>query len=251
MDVGVYMLRHVGPWVIAFGITLLMATRIFTHSPAALAAVLVAYAIVAGAIAAAVCQVIFVLFRTAHRQLAVRQLLARSPWLLFCTGALAALGDSAADHAPLPDKRDAENHADHGIDARDHHQKAGAVVQKEDLIAEMGAEIPDRSRQRRQRQNCERHRLEPFGNQKMHDLGAQHENADDARRKNGNQQRAVVGQLLHRGFGAAFLHALHRDRECGGGDEHGSNRGGALAEAIADSEQTGGCDPEQVVDGEA
>ncbi|QBY51163.1 mechanosensitive ion channel family protein [Cupriavidus oxalaticus] len=97
VDVGVFMLRHIGPWVIAFGITLLMATRTFAQSPAAVAAVLVAYAIVAGAVAAAMCQVIFVLFRTAHRQLAVRQLLARSPWLLFCTGALAALGDSATD----------------------------------------------------------------------------------------------------------------------------------------------------------
>lgn len=97
VDVGVFMLRHIGPWVVAFGLTLLMARQDFAQSPASVAAVLVAYAIVAGAIAAAVCQVIFTLFRTAHRQLAVRQLLAHSPWLLFCTGALAALGDGATD----------------------------------------------------------------------------------------------------------------------------------------------------------
>jgi small-conductance mechanosensitive channel len=97
IDVSVFMLRHIGPWVVAFGLTQLLAHRAFAQSPASVAAVLVAYAIVAGAIAAAVCQVIFTLFRTAHRQLAVRQLLARSPWLLFCTGALAALGDGATD----------------------------------------------------------------------------------------------------------------------------------------------------------
>ncbi|WP_155301214.1 mechanosensitive ion channel family protein [Cupriavidus necator] len=97
VDIGVYMLRHIGPWVVAFGLTMLMANRTFAQSPASVAGVLVAYAIVAGALAAAMCQVIFVLFRSAHRQLAVRQLLARSPWLLFCTGALAALGDSATD----------------------------------------------------------------------------------------------------------------------------------------------------------
>ncbi|MDK3025480.1 mechanosensitive ion channel [Cupriavidus taiwanensis] len=97
VDVGAYMLRHIGPWVVAFALTLLLARRLFAQSPASVAAVLVAYAIVAGAVAAAVCQVIFALFRTAHRQTAVRQLLARSPWLLFCTGALAALGNGAAD----------------------------------------------------------------------------------------------------------------------------------------------------------
>ncbi|WP_265919728.1 mechanosensitive ion channel family protein [Cupriavidus nantongensis] len=97
VDVGVYMLRHIGPWVVAFGLTLLLARQLFAQSPASVAAVLLAYAIVAGAVAAAVCQVIYALFRSAHRQLAVRQLLARSPWLLFCTGALAALGNGAAD----------------------------------------------------------------------------------------------------------------------------------------------------------
>ncbi|MCO4862150.1 mechanosensitive ion channel family protein [Cupriavidus sp. WGlv3] len=97
VDVGLYMLRHIGPWVVAFGLTLLLARQLFAQSPASVAAVLLAYAIVAGAVAAAVCQVIFALFRSAHRQLAVRQLLARSPWLLFCTGALAALGNGAAD----------------------------------------------------------------------------------------------------------------------------------------------------------
>ncbi|AGW93185.1 mechanosensitive ion channel protein MscS [Ralstonia pickettii DTP0602] len=97
VDIAIYMLRHIGPWMVAFGLTMLLANRTFAQSPASVAGVLVAYAIVAGALAAAICQVIFVLFRSAHRQLAVRQLLARSPWLLFCTGALAALGDSTTD----------------------------------------------------------------------------------------------------------------------------------------------------------
>jgi small-conductance mechanosensitive channel/MFS family permease len=97
IDVGIYMLRRIGPWVAAFGLTVLLAYRNFSQSPASVAAVMVAHAIVAGAIAAAVCQVIFALFRTAHRRLAVHQLLTRSPLLLFCTGALAALGNSATD----------------------------------------------------------------------------------------------------------------------------------------------------------
>ncbi|WER50056.1 mechanosensitive ion channel [Cupriavidus sp. WKF15] len=97
MDVGIYMLRRIGPWVAAFGLTVLLAYRHFSQAPASVAAVMVAHAIVAGAIAAAACQVIFALFRTAHRRLAVHQLLTRSPWLLFCTGALAALGNSATD----------------------------------------------------------------------------------------------------------------------------------------------------------
>ncbi|CAG2155578.1 mechanosensitive ion channel family protein [Cupriavidus numazuensis] len=97
MDVGIYMLRRIGPWVAAFALTMLLAYRHFSQSPASMAAVMVAHAIVAGAIAGAVCQVIFALFRTAHRRLAVRQLLTHSPLLLFCTGALAALGNSATD----------------------------------------------------------------------------------------------------------------------------------------------------------
>jgi len=97
IDVGVYMLRRIVPWIVAFGLTVLLAYRTFAQSPASVAGVLVAHAIVAGALASAVSQVIFALFRSAHRSLAVRQLLTHSRMLLFCTGALAALGNSATD----------------------------------------------------------------------------------------------------------------------------------------------------------
>jgi len=97
VDVGIYMLRRIGPWVVAFGLTLLLAHRTYEQSPASVAAVVVAYAIVSGAIAGAACQVIFALFHTAHRKQAVQQLLTHSRLLLFCTGALVALGNSATD----------------------------------------------------------------------------------------------------------------------------------------------------------
>jgi len=97
VDVGIYMLRRVGPWVAAFGVTMMLAFRVFADSPASVAAVLVGYAIVAGAVVSAVCQVIFALFTSAHRARAVHDLHMHSQWLLFGVGALAALGDGATD----------------------------------------------------------------------------------------------------------------------------------------------------------
>lgn len=97
LDVGVYFLRRIGPWAVAFGLTMLLAFRVFAHSPGSIAGVLVAYAIVAGAVLSAVCQVIFALFASAHRAHAVRSLLWHSRKLLFCTGVLAALGDATTD----------------------------------------------------------------------------------------------------------------------------------------------------------
>ncbi|MEN7530290.1 MULTISPECIES: mechanosensitive ion channel family protein [unclassified Cupriavidus] len=97
IDVGIYFLRRIGPWIIAFGLTLLLAYQVFGRTPASMGAVLVAYAIVAGAIMSAVCQVIFALFQSGHRRAAVRDLLGHSPLLLFVTGALAALGEANTD----------------------------------------------------------------------------------------------------------------------------------------------------------
>jgi len=97
MDVGIYFLRRIGPWIVAFGLTVLLAYKVYGRTPASMGGVLVAYAIVAGAVMSAVCQVIFALFHTAHRSHAVRDLLTRSPWLLFVTGALAALGEASTD----------------------------------------------------------------------------------------------------------------------------------------------------------
>lgn len=97
IDVGVYFMRRIGPWVVAFGLTLILSYQVFARTPASLAGVLVAFAIVAGALLASVCQVIFAVFSSAHRAHAVRDLLRHSRKLLFCTGALAALGEVSTD----------------------------------------------------------------------------------------------------------------------------------------------------------
>lgn len=97
IDVGIYFLRRIGPWIVAFAITVLLAGHVFGRTPASIGAVLVAYAIVAGAVMSAVCQVIFALFQSGHRKHAVRDLLLHSPILLFVTGALAALGEAHTD----------------------------------------------------------------------------------------------------------------------------------------------------------
>ncbi|XQU76945.1 Mechanosensitive ion channel family protein [Cupriavidus sp. H18C2] len=97
VDVGIYFLRRIGPWIAAFALTILLAYKVFGRTPASMGAVLVAYAILAGALMSAVCQVIFALFQSGHRKHAVRDLLLHSPMLLFVTGALAALGEANND----------------------------------------------------------------------------------------------------------------------------------------------------------
>lgn len=97
MDVGLYMLRRVAPWVVAFALAMLLSSGMFGRSPASMAGMVIAYSVVAGAVMGAVCQVIFALFTSAHRAHAVRDLLLHSRRLLFTTGALAALGDVTTD----------------------------------------------------------------------------------------------------------------------------------------------------------
>jgi small-conductance mechanosensitive channel len=97
MDVGIYMLRKIGPWALAFGLAVLITHRVQLHSPASIAGMVVAYAIVVGAVLSAVCQTLFALFSGAHRRCAVRDLHRHSRGLLFLIGALAALGDATSD----------------------------------------------------------------------------------------------------------------------------------------------------------
>lgn len=97
VDVGLYFLHRIGPWIVAFALTVLLAYKGFGRTPASMGAVLVAYAIVAGALMSAVCQVIFAIFQSGHRRHAVRDLIRHSPLLLFITGALAALGEANTD----------------------------------------------------------------------------------------------------------------------------------------------------------
>jgi moderate conductance mechanosensitive channel len=91
-----FALRQTGPWVVAF-----IAVLIFVRNmPDALGRVLglvIAYAIVAGSIFSAICMIVFSIFSTAHRRVAVQQLLARAFWPLFAIGACGALGDATAN----------------------------------------------------------------------------------------------------------------------------------------------------------
>lgn len=97
VDVGIYMLRKIGPWAVAFGVAVLITRQVRLHSPASIAGMVMAYAIVVGAVLSAVCQTLFALFSGAHRRHAVRDLHRHSRGLLFLIGGLAALGDAASD----------------------------------------------------------------------------------------------------------------------------------------------------------
>jgi moderate conductance mechanosensitive channel len=89
-------LRRTGPWVVAF-VVVLLSVRGMPDTLGPTLGLVIAYAIVVGAIFPGICMVVFSAFSTAHRWVAVQQLLARSLWPLFAIGACAALGDAMAD----------------------------------------------------------------------------------------------------------------------------------------------------------
>jgi moderate conductance mechanosensitive channel len=84
------------PWIVAF-----VAVALFMQGmPDALGSTLglvIVYAIVAGSIFSAICLIVFSAFNTAHRRVAVHQLLAQSRWPLFAIGGCGALGDATAN----------------------------------------------------------------------------------------------------------------------------------------------------------
>ena len=84
------------PWIVAF-----VAVALFMRGmPDALGSTLglvIVYAIVAGSIFSAICLIVFSAFNTAHRRVAVHQLLTQSRWPLFAIGACGALGDATAN----------------------------------------------------------------------------------------------------------------------------------------------------------
>ncbi|MBY4896912.1 mechanosensitive ion channel [Cupriavidus sp. AU9028] len=94
-DVAIYMLRHVGPLAVAFGVTIWVTSRLSLQSPAGLIAMALAYSVVVGAVLSAVSQTLFAVFSGSHRQAAVRDLHGHSRTLLFAIGAMAAFGDAA------------------------------------------------------------------------------------------------------------------------------------------------------------
>jgi small-conductance mechanosensitive channel len=93
----VFALRRVGPWIVAF-----VAALVFAHAmPVALGRTLgmvVAYAIVAGAVFSAICLIMFSLFGSGHRRVAVRVLLEQARRLLFAIGVCGAFGDAAVNY---------------------------------------------------------------------------------------------------------------------------------------------------------
>ncbi|AQH00802.1 mechanosensitive ion channel protein MscS [Burkholderia sp. KK1] len=91
-----FALRQTGPWVVAFFAVLLLA-RSMPEALGRTLGLVIAYAIVAGSIFSAICMIVFSIFSTAHRRVAVQQLLARTFWPLFAIGACGALGDATAN----------------------------------------------------------------------------------------------------------------------------------------------------------
>ncbi|GJH26637.1 mechanosensitive ion channel family protein [Caballeronia novacaledonica] len=91
-----FAVRQTGPWLVAF-IAVLVFVRTMPDMLGRTLGLVIAYAIVAGSIFSAICLIVFSVFSTAHRRVAVQQLLARTPWPLFAIGACGALGDATAN----------------------------------------------------------------------------------------------------------------------------------------------------------
>jgi moderate conductance mechanosensitive channel len=93
----VFVLHRAAPWIVAF-----VGALIFERSmPEALGrtlGVVIAYAIVAGAVFSSICLIMFSLFGAGHRRAAVRVLIRDARRLLFAIGVLAALGDAATNY---------------------------------------------------------------------------------------------------------------------------------------------------------
>jgi small-conductance mechanosensitive channel len=93
----VFALRRVGPWIVAF-----LAALVFARAmPDALGRTLgmvVAYGIVAGAVFSAICLIMFSLFGSGHRRVAVRVLIEHARRVLFLIGVCGAIGDAAVNY---------------------------------------------------------------------------------------------------------------------------------------------------------
>jgi small-conductance mechanosensitive channel len=88
--------RRIAPLTAAFLLSLLLS-RMLDDSLGRMLAVVTAYAIVAGAVFSALCLIMFSLFSSGHRRVAVQVLLVHARRLLVLIGVLGALGDAAVD----------------------------------------------------------------------------------------------------------------------------------------------------------
>ncbi|TKC86720.1 mechanosensitive ion channel family protein [Trinickia terrae] len=93
----IFALRRVSPWVIAF-VVVLSLSHSLADSLGRTLAMVIAYAIVAGAVFSAICLIMFSLFGSGHRRVAVRVLLQHARRLLFAMGICGALGDAAVNY---------------------------------------------------------------------------------------------------------------------------------------------------------
>lgn len=93
----IFALRRVGPWVVAF-VAALAFVRAMPEALGRTLGMVIAYAIVAGAVFSAICLIMFSLFGSGHRRAAVHVLLRDARRLLFAIGVCGALGDAAVNY---------------------------------------------------------------------------------------------------------------------------------------------------------
>ncbi|MGE8491128.1 MAG: mechanosensitive ion channel protein MscS, partial [Paraburkholderia nemoris] len=93
----IFALRRVGPWIIAF-LAALLFVRAMPDALGRTLGLVVAYAIVAGAVFSAICLIMFSLFGSGHRRVAVHLLIEHARRVLFVVGICAALGDAAVNY---------------------------------------------------------------------------------------------------------------------------------------------------------
>jgi small conductance mechanosensitive channel len=93
----IFALRRVGPWIIAF-VAALLFVRAMPDALGRTLGMVVAYAIVAGAVFSAICLIMFSLSGSGHRRIAVRLLIDHARRLLFAVGVCGALGDAAVNY---------------------------------------------------------------------------------------------------------------------------------------------------------
>ncbi|WP_244848314.1 mechanosensitive ion channel family protein [Caballeronia sp. SL2Y3] len=92
-----FTMRRVAPYVFAF-VAALTFVHLMPQSLGRTLAMVTAYAIVAGAVFSAICLIMFSLFGSAHRRVAVNVLIVHARRLLFAIGTFGALGDAAANY---------------------------------------------------------------------------------------------------------------------------------------------------------
>ncbi|TCK43074.1 small conductance mechanosensitive channel [Paraburkholderia sp. BL8N3] len=92
-----FALRRVAPYLFAF-LAALTFVHLMPQSLGRTLAMVTAYAIVAGAVFSSICLIMFSLFGSAHRRVAVNVLILHARRLLFLIGTFGALGDAAANY---------------------------------------------------------------------------------------------------------------------------------------------------------